>query len=597
MTLSEFQNANNDQYKLFYCGTPDNEPTCVPQRTRSEDESRPYSGPKEGDKDGDGVADADDNCPDIFNPIRPVDNGKQADSDNDGAGDACDPCPMDKESDICDVVNASDKDGDGIINAFDNCPFDYNPAQEDSNENGIGDACETVVAETTIYEIKQKHIAENSLVKTQGIVTAYNSSTKNLYMQVDPEEHDATLKEKFSGLYVYKSPVAVNPGDKVKVYGTLQFYKDSGNSELIEISSVKSVEVIAANKGVPAFVTVDPATVKDGGELKDAYNGVLVKVENVDVTESADSYHVFGVANGLKVDDDFYSFTDPAVGTHFAQISGVLTETFGHSKILPRSAADFVIDNCGSATCDESWSECEPATGECIAKEGFCATKAECPASGEVCDTESHLCVAGDPCEGVVCDETFSECSSETGTCVAKEGKCMTNADCAAMHECDTTTHECSADATIITNGGFETGDMTGWNGTKTNITLSNASIVTGNARTGNYSVQLKSIASGNKRFTTQSIALTAGTYTCEAYAKGTAANAGFRVYSPHVEGNQDGYYPTSNFWTNINSTSWTKLTMTFKLTADDTDVQIVLFDEKGDALLTYFDDVSCTKN
>ena len=594
MSLSAFQEKNKDQYKLFYCGTPDNEPTCVPKRTRSQDESNPYSGPKDGDMDGDGIADCEDNCPYIFNPIRPVDNGKQADSDDDGIGDACDPCPLDKNICGCHPADSSDKDGDGIPDALDNCPFDPNPDQEDADENGIGNACETVVIETTIYEIKQKHIDENSLVKVEGIVTAY-SSKKNFFIQVDPADHDASLKEKFSGLYIYGSPKAVTVGDKVSVKGTLAFYKDSGNSEVIEIKNVKSVEVVSAGKGVPAFVTVEPAKVKNGGELKDAYNGVLVKVENVNVTEEADSYHVFGITDGLKVDDDFYAYEDPAVGTHFASISGVLADTYGNSKILPRSADDFLIDNCATLNCDDSWSECNPLLG-CVAKEGFCATKAECPAVDKIGDTTSHTCIDGDPCADVECDAEYSECSGVTGTCVAKEGKCMSNADCASMHECNMTTHECSAEASIIMNGGFESGDLTGWNGTKTQITAGNIAIVTDNVRSGNYAVQLKGIGS-TQRFTTQSLALTAGTYTCEAYTKGTAAKAGLRVYSANVDGNNSSYFPTSNFWTEINSSNWTKLSMTFKLNSDDSDVQIILFDADGNGLLTYFDDVSCTKN
>jgi hypothetical protein len=40
------------------------------------------------DRDGDGVASADDDCPDVFNP-------DQADYDGDGVGDACDLCPLD----------------------------------------------------------------------------------------------------------------------------------------------------------------------------------------------------------------------------------------------------------------------------------------------------------------------------------------------------------------------------------------------------------------------------------------------------------------------------------------------------------------------
>ena len=34
-----------------------------------------------------------------------------------------------------------DTDGDGVANEFDNCPYNYNPAQLDSNNDGVGDVC------------------------------------------------------------------------------------------------------------------------------------------------------------------------------------------------------------------------------------------------------------------------------------------------------------------------------------------------------------------------------------------------------------------------------------------------------------------------
>jgi hypothetical protein len=37
-----------------------------------------------------------------------------------------------------------DADGDGIQNANDNCPSDYNPGQEDTDGDGIGDICDTL---------------------------------------------------------------------------------------------------------------------------------------------------------------------------------------------------------------------------------------------------------------------------------------------------------------------------------------------------------------------------------------------------------------------------------------------------------------------
>ncbi len=85
--------------------------------------------PDSTDNDGDGIANACDNCPDIW-------NYSQADADGDLIGDTCDQC--------------TDSDGDGYGNPGfpvntcpdDNCPYVYNPDQTDSDGNGVGDACD-----------------------------------------------------------------------------------------------------------------------------------------------------------------------------------------------------------------------------------------------------------------------------------------------------------------------------------------------------------------------------------------------------------------------------------------------------------------------
>lgn len=78
-------------YALFFCRGEEvkDEPSCVPYR-----DTYP-NGTSATDRDGDGIPDADDDCPDVFNPPRPMDGDKQADADGDGAGDACDAKPLD----------------------------------------------------------------------------------------------------------------------------------------------------------------------------------------------------------------------------------------------------------------------------------------------------------------------------------------------------------------------------------------------------------------------------------------------------------------------------------------------------------------------
>lgn len=96
-TLASLQAAvGAGAYPLFSCaGPPPDEPSCVPARAASVAGSTVYTGARTAaDLDGDGVANAGDNCPTTFNPVRPVDAGAQTDADADGFGDDCDACPI-----------------------------------------------------------------------------------------------------------------------------------------------------------------------------------------------------------------------------------------------------------------------------------------------------------------------------------------------------------------------------------------------------------------------------------------------------------------------------------------------------------------------
>ena len=83
------------------------------------------------DDDLDGIPNTEDNCPSFSNK-------DQKDSDQDGVGDFCDsqPYPIPDPEPI-------DSDNDGILDHLDNCPNTPNSDQSDSDFDGIGDYCDS----------------------------------------------------------------------------------------------------------------------------------------------------------------------------------------------------------------------------------------------------------------------------------------------------------------------------------------------------------------------------------------------------------------------------------------------------------------------
>lgn len=348
--------VGSSAYPLFFCGVPDDEPSCHPRRPTSVNGSTLYTGiPGPGDGDGDGVADDQDNCPTVFNPIRPVDGAVQADFDGDGDGDACDACPLDPGAQICRPAAHDDVDSDGVPDDVDNCRALANGDQADSDGDGKGDACDAcpVVANpadapcpATIYEVKQGVYPEGTAVSLANVlVTAVGPD--GFYVQAKPGDTGYAGVD-HSGLFVYTATAPlVAEGDRVDVV-VARVNDYFGRQEL----SFATVTKRSSGEALPTPVVVAASDVGTGGTRAAALEGVLVQVENVEVTSVAPApgpgdvtpTNEFVVAGTLRVDDWIHLVSPlPQVGTVYASIRGVLRLAHGHMKLEPRGAGDLVV--------------------------------------------------------------------------------------------------------------------------------------------------------------------------------------------------------------------------------------------------------------
>ncbi len=190
---------------------------------------------------------------------------------------------------------------------------------------------------------------DGATVTISGVVTAEfwgGSSNRYLYVQ-DAEgpwngivcfEYDGWDDFDFSTSAGTEHSVA--EGDSVTVTGTVDEYY--GLTEIVDVTDV-IVHGPAVNMISPAVVTT--GQIMTGGSDAEAYEGCLVKVENVTV-DDADlgngEWSVTDGTNAMRVDDiwDYYYF--PEDGQALAGVAGVMTYTYSDAKLEPRLARDVV---------------------------------------------------------------------------------------------------------------------------------------------------------------------------------------------------------------------------------------------------------------
>jgi large repetitive protein len=338
-------------YPAFYCGVPEKEPTCKPSRAASVAGSTIYTGDlTTADKDGDGIANAADNCPDVFNPIRPVDGGKQGDADGDGKGDACDACPLTAGSDSCAAISADDRDGDGKGDAADNCPLITNVDQTDGDSDGKGDACDdcpmganagNLACPATIYAVKKGIIPVDATVKiTNALVTAKGFNGFFVQVKDGDSGYDGA---NFSGLFVFTTNApfltAATVGGRVDLEGQLSNFVGQ-----LQLAPTAVDRVGATTEALPTPVVATTAELAVGGARFGQLESVIVQTATSTITAinvGSKEFTATQAALNLIVDDFLFATPYfPGVGQSYATLAGVFALRSGAPRLLPRSALD-----------------------------------------------------------------------------------------------------------------------------------------------------------------------------------------------------------------------------------------------------------------
>ncbi|MBN1541516.1 T9SS type A sorting domain-containing protein [candidate division KSB1 bacterium] len=171
-------------------------------------------------------------------------------------------------------------------------------------------------------------------VTISGIVTAEPYAFGNSYYFVQ----DANAP--WSGIKVYDRNRQVAEGDSVTLTGSISEYYGT-----TQISNLTDFTIEA--EGVFGIEPLDVTTgeIATGGTMAEAYEGCLVRVRNVTITDPDLGYGEWAVDDGsgpCRVDDAADYYFDPADYDEAQSITGVLEYAYNDTKILPRLAYDIV---------------------------------------------------------------------------------------------------------------------------------------------------------------------------------------------------------------------------------------------------------------
>jgi hypothetical protein len=179
-------------------------------------------------------------------------------------------------------------------------------------------------------------------VTITGIVSSPDSSYDGSYFMQDRGGGP------WSGIYIFEFVEKYNVGDSVIVSGLVNEHYNM--TELVSIDYSARVGV-----GKPIQVTVvTPDTIKTGSPNAEPYEGVLVRMDTVEVFTPRDGYGEWfaGIGTDSVKIGDFAEYTYPGLGSTI-NITGCVRFEYSEFKIEPRNDADIVTVTACPAGIDE----------------------------------------------------------------------------------------------------------------------------------------------------------------------------------------------------------------------------------------------------
>ncbi len=181
-----------------------------------------------------------------------------------------------------------------------------------------------------------------------GIVTAEfwgGSSNRNFYVQDEEAPYCGVVVFEYGGWDSFELHNSLGEvveslaeGDSVVVTGVVDEYY--GKTEIVDVTEV--IVYGPAGRTIEPLV-VTPGQIMTGGTDAEAYEGVLVSVNNVTIDNNDLGYGEWSVSDGtnsVRVDDNWEYYFWPELGQDLDAVTGVLDYAYSNTKIQPRLARD-----------------------------------------------------------------------------------------------------------------------------------------------------------------------------------------------------------------------------------------------------------------